>query len=400
MLRPPCFVSAPPGAHIGINHEERRRMKAGRWMTAPAAALLLAACGGRGSGDEIRVGLAGSMGTSGGRAVRQAAELAVAEINARGGIDGRKLALVIKDDGGDAEKAISVAGELRDDPSVVAVVGHINSAATLAAATVYNDPRGGVAEISPTASSPAVTQAGPWTFRVSPSDLAYGPALARWSRAQGQRRAAVLYVNDDYGRGVAASFADAFRRGGGQVVEADPYLPDVLDEGTGIEPYLRRAMGRGIDALFIAGTAADAEKILPAVRRLGFAGWVMGADGLLGIESSGAVGEGVFIAAAFFADAPGDAPRRFVEAYARAYHQPPNADAALAYDAVNVIGRALAGAGTDRKRIRDYLDGIGTRTPAIEGVTGSIRFDRNGDIARTDVAVGMVRGGTVMSAVR
>lgn len=374
-------------------------MRWAQWRVAAVLAAFCVSCGPR-SGDEIRVGLAGSMGSTGGRAVRQAAELAVAQINARGGVGGRKLALVVKDDGGDAQRAIVVAGELRDDPAVVAVVGHVNSAATLAAASVYNDPRRGVAELSPTASSPQVTEAGAWTFRVSPSDLAYGPALARWSRAQGQRRAAVLYVNDDYGRGVATSFADAFRREGGQVVEADPYLPETLEGAVGAEPYLRRALTRGIDALFIAGTAADAEKILPVVRRLGFNGRVMGADGLLGIESSGTVGEGVFIAAAFFADAPGDAARRFVEEYRQQYHQPPNADAALAYDAMTVVARALAEAGADRERIRDYLEGIGTRTPPVQGVTGTIRFDRNGDVAGKDVAVGMVRGGTVVSAPR
>jgi len=374
-------------------------MKSPEWKRAVLLAVVTAACGPR-AGDDIQVGLAGSMGSTGGIAVRQGANLAVEQINARGGIGGRRLALVVKDDGGDPRKAIVVAGELRDDPRVVAVVGHVNSAATLAAAAVYNDPRHGVAELSPTASSPQVTQAGPWTFRVSPSDLAYGPALARWSRARGQRRAAVLYVNDDYGRGVATSFAEAFGREGGQVVEADPYLDEVLSTGTGVEPYVRRAMSRGIDVLLIAGTAADAEKILPVVRRLGFAGRVMGADGLLGIETHGAVGEGVFVAAAFFADAPGAAAKAFVADYRRAYRQPPNADAALAYDAVQVIGRALAQAGTDRARIREYLEGIGTRSAAVEGVTGTIRFDRNGDLARNEVAVGVVRGGTVVTAAR
>lgn len=108
----------------------------------------------------------------------------------------------------------------------------------------------------------SATHAGPWTFRVSPSDLAYGPALAKWTLAQGLRRAAILYANDAYGRGVSASAA-AFRGGGGQVVAQDPYLAERLTRGGGAEPYLRRALARGMDALFIAGTADDAAAICP-----------------------------------------------------------------------------------------------------------------------------------------
>lgn len=369
-----------------------------RSRIAGAALALLgaAACGGADKG-EIQVGVAGSMGTAGGKAMQQAAQLAVDEINASGGIGGRTVSLVIKDDGGDSERAVEVARDLRDNANVVAVIGHINSGATLAAAPIYNDPRGGVVALSPTASSPEVTNAGPWTFRVSPSDLAYGPALAKWTRARGQRRAAILYSNDEYGRGVSTSFAGAFRGAGGEVVSQDPYLTEMLKAGGGAEPYLRRALARGIDALFIAGRAEDAAAIVPLARRLGYTGQVMGADGLLGIESEGSVGEGVFIGAAFFADAQSEAAKRFVSEYRRRYQQAANADAALAYDAMLVIARALEN-GADRERVRAYMEGIGSRHPAVEGVTGTIRFDPNGDVAQKEVAVGVVRGGTVVSA--
>jgi branched-chain amino acid transport system substrate-binding protein len=252
--------------------------------------------------------------------------------------------------------------------------------------------------LSPTPSSPEVTHAGPWTFRVSPSDLAYGPALARWAHGRGRRRAAVLYANDEYGRGVSASFAGAFRRQGGQVVAQDPYLSELLTGGTGAEPYLRRAMARGMDALFIAGRAEDAAAILPLVRWLGYTGLVLGADGLLGIEAeAGGVAEGLFVGAAFFADAESEAARRFVAEYQRRFGQPANADAALGYDAMYVLARALTEGGADRARVREYLEGIGGRHPAVQGVTGTIRFDRNGDVPDKEVAVGVVRGNQVVS---
>jgi branched-chain amino acid transport system substrate-binding protein len=377
-------------------------MKLGWRMPAAALALvMLAGCrGGANGGGEIVIGLAVPLNRPGGIAVRRAAELAVQEINDAGGIDGRKLMLEIKDDGGNPEQAITVAQELRDDPRVVAVVGHVNSSTTLKASSVYNDPRGGVAAVSPTASSPELTQAGPWTFRVSPSDLAYGPALAEFGRARGYRRAAILYANDEYGRGVSRSFASAFVRQGGQVVGTDPYDAETV-AGTGSpEPYLRRALGRGMDALFIAGTADDAQAILPVVRRLGYTGPVLGADGLLGVEAAEGIAEGTYIGAAFFADARQEAAARFVAAFQEKYQLGANADAALGYDAVQVIAAALRQAGPNRARVREYLEGIGTRNPPVEGVTGTIRFDSAGDVPDKMVAVGVVRGGTVVSVPR
>src|SRR5690606_20385342 len=145
------------------------------------------------------------------------------------------------------ERAIEVAMELRDNPSVVAVVGHVNSNATLAAADFYNDDERGLIAISPASSSPLITDAGPWIFRVCPSDLLHGPALARWAYERlGARRAVVLYSNDEYGRGVIQSFGDTFQASGGEVVSNDPYLSVTLENPTGIDPYIIRALRAGI----------------------------------------------------------------------------------------------------------------------------------------------------------
>lgn len=83
----------------------------------------------------------------------------------------------------------------------------------------------------------------------------------------------------------------------------------------------------------------------------------------------------LWAAAAFFADAESEAARRFTTEYQRRFGQPANTDAALGYDALQVVARALTGAGSDRVRIREYLEQVGRRHPAVEGVTGTIRFD-------------------------
>lgn len=372
-----------------------RPLRSARRLLPALALLTLAACGGAGGGDTVYVGVAVPAGSPGGRAVQRAAELAVAEANARGGAGGRRVELVVRDDGGEAEQAIRVATELRDDPRVIAVIGHVNSSATLAAAGVYNAGRDGVVEISPTASNPAVSQAGEWTFRVSPSDLAYGPEIARWLAAGRGRRAAVLYENDEYGRGMAQTFSDAFRRGGGRVVAADPYLSPRVGDGAAAA-YLARAMRRGMDALVIAGTAEDAHRLVGMAREAGFTGPVVGADGLLGIEGLGPASEGTYVGAAFFADDPSREARAFVAAYTARYREAPNADGALGYDAARVVLRALAEAGPDRRAVRDYIAGIGTASPPLQGATGTIRFDANGDAAGKAVAIGVVRGRRVV----
>jgi branched-chain amino acid transport system substrate-binding protein len=371
---------------------------------ALAMAVLASACDG-GGGGKIYIGLAGPLEAANGRSMKLAAEMAVAEINAAGGIDGDSLVLVPGDDGADPQKAIAVAAELRGNPRVVAVVGHVNSAASLRAATIYNavDGEGSpVLQISPASSSPALTQAGEWTFRVTPTDLEFSPVLARHARRLGLGRAAIVYHNDDYGQGVMSTFGRDFRAGGGTVVAADPYLPAVMEQGTELDAYLMRAMGRGADALVIGGQAEAGLKIIQAARRLGYRGPILGSDGLTGIKDAGAVAEGVFVSSAFLPDRNTESARRFVEAYRKAYNSLPDHRGAMTYDIIYLLRDAIGRAGTDRRALRDYVATIGREggAPAHDGVSGSIRFDENGDVQGKEVMVGVVRGGQLVTATR
>ena len=375
-------------------------MKRRNFMAAALAALLTAACGG-GEAEPIHIGIAGPIDRPNGRSMRMAAEMAVDEINRNGGINGRPLALVIKDDQGAVDQAIRVAAELRDDPRVVAVIGHINSAATIAAAEVYNDDRNGVVQISPASSSPLVTDAGAWTFRVCPSDLQHGPALAQWAYERlGRRRAAVLYNNDDYGRGVAASFTSAFEDAGGEVVASDPYLMSVLKDERGFDPYVERALGRNVDVLVVAGNADGGLAALRAARRLGFQGPVIGADGITGLKDAGAIAEGVYISSAFLPDRSTPEATRFVNNYRQRFNELPDHRGAMTYDAIFLVAQALREAGTDREAVRDYIASVGGDRPPLEGVSGRIAFDPNGDVAGKEVVIGVVRQGQLVGAER
>ena len=376
------------------------RMLVGAMFTL--ALGLLSACGG--SDEPIVIGIAGPLSAANGESMRRAAEMAAAEINGAGGIGGRMIELRFADDQADPQRALLVADSLRKDPRVVAVVGHVNSAASLKAATVYNAPedRAGspVVQISPASSSPALTNAGPWTFRVTPTDLEFSPVLAQLAAQRlGRRRAAVLYANDDYGQGVMKTFGDEFRRAGGTVVAADPYLPTTVERGTELDPYLSRAIGRGADALVIGGQAEAGLKIIRAARRLGYDGPILGSDGLTGVKDGGPIAEGVFVSSAFLPDRPTELSQRFVQAYRDRFDGAlPDHRGAMTYDILYILRAAIAEVGTEREAIRDYVARMGDGVPAYDGVSGTIAFDENGDVKGKEVAVGVVRGGQLVTA--
>src|ERR687895_2641792 len=218
------------------------------------------------SRDPIRIGLAGSLSDPVGVPMKRAAELAVEEINRQGGIRGRPLELIERDDYSDPDSAVFVATDLYE-ANVSAVIGHLFSGPTLAAAPVYNGGSDPVPAISPSSSSPDISTAGDYTFRICPSDLAHGVALAKWVHdTLGLQRGAMLYLNDQYGRGVRQMFVREFTRRGGILVATDPYLGDTPEVG----PYLDRLARVGrVEFLVVAGNRGEAEVILRQARGRG-----------------------------------------------------------------------------------------------------------------------------------
>ena len=364
-----------------------------------ASILSLTACSrgsrGGGGGGPIVLGLAGPFSQPRGESMQRAAELAVKEINARGGIHGRQLALRIRDDSGRADVAIRIAQQFVDDPAVVAVIGHLNSTASIYAGRVYGEARRPLVMITPSASSPDLTGISPYVFRVCPSDSWHGTQLARYARqALGARRVGVIFLDDDYGRGLRLSFATELRRLGGDLVEEDPMLATTPS----LEPYVARLRQKGgVDALMLATDRPGAELALRDMERLGVHWPTLGGDALSGIETTGRLGEGVRLSLAYLVDQPGDRNAQFVSAYARAYDGArPDHRGAAAYDIVQLLALVLVQT-TDRRGIRDRLARIGQDLPAFEGVTGKIAFDRKGDVPAKSVVIGTVRGGRLVT---
>ncbi len=359
------------------------------------AILLLTACSGAGSGP-IVLGLSGPFSQPRGVSMRHAAELAVKEINARGGIRGRSLALRIIDDSGRPEVAIRIAQHLVDDPRVVGVVGHLNSSTSLAAGRIYGEARRPLVMISPSASSPDLSGINPFVFRACPSDLSHGAQLARYARHMlNARRVAVIYLDDDYGRGLRFSFAGEFRRLGGEVVEADPMLATTPT----LEPYLSRLrQSGGVDALMLATDLGGAQLALREMSGAGVHWTTLGGDALSGIEKSGPLAEGVRMSVAYLVDQAGERNAQFVAAYARAYPgERPDHRGATTYDIVHLLAAVVRDVGPDRRAVRDRLARVGGDLPPFEGVTGKIAFDARGDVPSKPVVIGTVREGQLIA---
>lgn len=357
------------------------------------AALSCVACS-RPSGP-IEIGLAGPFSQPRGVAMQHGAQLAVDQINARGGVRGRPLKLRLADDSASEDAAARAAQGLYDNPAVLAVVGHLTSDASIVAAQVYGGGTNPVTMISPSASSPDLSGISPFVFRICPSDSSHGAALAKFAwQTLAARRAGILFISDAYGRGVRKTFATDFARLGGMVVEADPYVPATRS----FEPYLSRMRRAGIDVLLLAADRAGAEMALEELRTLGIHWPVIGGDALAGIETAGTLAEGMWISSAYLPDRVGEQNAAFVADYTRAHPgERPDHRGASAYDIVNLLAQAISAAGPSRRAVRDYVARVGNGLPAFAGVTGKIAFDDAGDVPSKGVVIAVVRGGRVVA---
>jgi branched-chain amino acid transport system substrate-binding protein len=330
--------------------------------------LGLSACAGANSGT-VTVGAAGPWNAAYGRANRNGIELALEEINASPNwATHRHLQIIFANDSGNGVRASKVAQEFVDSSNVVAVVGHVNSSAMVSAAHVYDKH---LAAIATTATSPALTGISPWAFRVISSDSTNGLTIARFVDKIGRKRAAILYENNTYGRGLADNFRRSFH---GQIVSIDP-----INEGAEqtFEPFVSWYKMSHPDVVFVAGTDASGYAFLKEARRQQLTADLIGGDGWQTLAPS-ELAEGIYVGAPFSAQDTRPEVQAFVKAYEKKFSAVPDGNAALAYDATKLLAAAIEKVGPDRQKIRDFLAGL-SNGDAYRGVTGKIRFRNDGD---------------------
>jgi len=126
----------------------------------------------------------------------------------------------------------------------------------------------------------------------------------------------------------------------------------------------------------------------------------MGGDGFDGMEDKGAIAEGIYSSTVYLPTLNTEANRKFLEAYRARYPlgNPVDYSAAASYDIVYLLRDALLRSGTNRRALRDAVADIGRKSPAFQGLTGSIAFDENGDVPQLNIQIGVVHNGSLRPA--
>lgn len=352
-------------------------------MTLALTGLLGIGCPKRGKEETVRIGVAGPLTGSGavyGEFIRMGATLAQDEVNAQGGIDGKRLELVFGDDQSREDQAAAVATKFANDPTIVAVVGHFNSICSLAGKPIYQ--RAGVVEFSPGSTNVEVTKGSEWTFRNLYHDNYQGTFLARYAQnILGIKRVAVFYDNDDYGSGLKNAFVAEAERIGLTVVGQEAYQREqTLDFSAAIDKFAAQKP----DAIFIAGLYTEAASIAKQTRAKGVKIPFLAADGVSSqgyIDIAGEAAEGTYITTPFIVHPSIGGPKaqQFRQAFEAKFRRTPDTWAALTYDAVRQLVDVMRRVGTERKAIRDELAATNSPEKAYQGVTGPTYFDENGD---------------------
>lgn len=206
--------------------------------------------------DTIKIGLSAPLTgdhAEYGAMFKRSALLAMDWVNQAGGINGKKLEIVIQDSKGDPREATLIAQKFVDNRQIVAVVGDFTSTSSLAAAPIYE--RNGLVQLSPTASHPDFAPSGEYIFGIVGTQDGEGPFMAKMAVNQLKvKRIAILYVNNDWGIVTKDRFAHAARALGAQITLVEPYFEGSKD----FSAALTKMQRTNPDLIFVASMYTDA----------------------------------------------------------------------------------------------------------------------------------------------
>jgi branched-chain amino acid transport system substrate-binding protein len=319
--------------------------------------------------------------------MRAGAEQVVADLNARGGVLGRQLALEIGDDACDPRQAVSVANQLAGR-RVQLIAGHFCSGSSIPASKVYAEE--GVLQISPASTNPAYTDAGGWnTFRVCGRDDQQGQVAGRYIAERFKDgRVAILHDNTAYGRGLAEETKKSLNAAGMQETLFSVYTPGERDYAA----IVSRMQQANISVIYIGGYHTEAGLILRQAKERGMNVTLIGGDALVTNEFwqiTGAAGEGTLMT--FSSDPRARPTAAAVVQSFRARNVDPEGYVLYTYAAVEIWAQAATRLGnTDPRRIAALLKSGGP----WNSVLGPISFDQKGDVTVPDYVFYVWRGGS------
>ncbi len=333
--------------------------------------------------ETIRVGEYASLtggNASFGQSSHTGTELAIEEINARGGVLGRKLQLITEDTQSQAGQPAAIVKKLIAQDKVVAVLGEVASSRSLEAAPICQQNR--IPMISPASTNPAVTEVGDYIFRICFIDPFQGTVMAKFALAKGWKRVALLVdVKQDYSVGLAKHFSEYFTAHGGEILREQKFSSGDKD----FRPQLTSLRSVKPDAIFVPGYYTEVALIGKQARLLGLKVPLFGGDGWVGdslLKVAGNALDGCYISCHFSADDTRPAVQAFVQAYRARYNQTPDDMAALGYDSAMILAAAIERAGTtDGPKLREAI----AATVNFPGVTGVITLDEKRNASKSAI---------------
>jgi len=360
------------------------------------AAVLLVGCnkqdGGGSAGGTIKVGefasLTGKEATFG-VSSHEGTLLAVEQINAAGGVLGKKLELLTEDDLSKAGEPATVVNKLISRDGVVAILGEVASSRSLEAAPICQQNK--IPMISPSSTNQKVTETGDYIFRVCFIDPFQGTVMANFaSKTLKAKKIAVFTdVKSDYSKGLAKYFKEGFTAAGGQIVAE-------LDFNGGDKDFkaqLTAIKAANPDGVFVPGYYTDAALICIQAKQLGLNVPIFGGDGwesdqLVKIGQDAV--EGTYFSTHYAPDVATEQSKKFVADYQKRFNgKLPDAMAALGYDSALVLADAMKRAGTtDGPKVREAL----AATKDFDGVTGKTTINEKRDATKSAVIL-QVKGG-------
>lgn len=322
-----------------------------------------------------------------GKSTQEGVELAQAEWNAKGGINGSQIVLKLADDKSDPTEGAAGITRLIEQEKIVGEIGTVQSKVSLAIAPILQAKK--IPMISPTSTNEKVTLVGDFIFRACFIDNFQGVvgAAFAYDNLKVTKAACLFDVGNDYTKGLAENFRDAFIKLGGTIVGFEAHPTGATD----FNAQLTKIIAAGPELIYLSDYYQDVGLICKQARALGYKGFFLGGDGWdspVLVEVGGDAVEGGFFTNHFSKDDTRPEVQAFVKDYAAKFGAPPDALAALAYDAANLMFDAINRAkSTDGTAIRDAL-----KVADFKAISGTIKFDANRNPIKAAVII-EIKGG-------
>ena len=321
-------------------------------------------------------------------------ELALAEINKAGGVKGQQIELLTHDDAGDPKQAAAGAQKFADMKSVVAVVGSCLSSNTLAMVPITDKAKLPHTVVS--SSSHKLSGMSKYFFRMAVQDDKVGGLMVDLSQGKFKpKKMALLYLNNDYGKGLLLSIEPQAKKHGITLTSAQTYLANDKDYSA----LLTKVKAEAPDVLLVGSTYTDGGLIVKQAREMGLMMPIVGPTGLYSpkyMEIAGKAVENTYFLGVFVPTNPDPKVQEFVKKYKEKYGMEPDTFAALAYDQGYVLKDAMEKAAAKGNITRESLREA-MAASSYKGITGTVTFDPKGDWVRPYLFVTVKEGKFVVA---